>query len=99
MATYLVLNIIFCGVVLALLRPRIRRPSHSWTLMAAVLLVLTAIFDSLIIWAGIVGYDMHKILGIYVGLAPIEDFFYAVFAAVIVPLLWNKFGGSHDRSN
>ncbi len=70
----------------------IKKPTKAWWLTLAILLVLTAVFDSLIIWAGIVGYDTQKILGLYVGKAPIEDFFYAVLAVVIVPALWNLFG-------
>lgn len=70
----------------------IKKPTKAWWLTLAILLVLTAVFDSLIIWAEIVGYDTQKILGLYVGKAPIEDFFYAVLAVVIVPALWNLFG-------
>ena len=69
----------------------IKKPTKAWWLTLAILLVLTAVFDSLIIWAGIVGYDTQKILGLYVGKAPIEDFFYAVLAVIIVPALWNLF--------
>jgi lycopene cyclase domain-containing protein len=56
------------------------------------------VFDSLIIAAGIVGYDTAKILGIYIGTAPIEDFMYALLAAVIVPALWKGFG-LYDRKS
>ena len=53
---------------------------------------MTAVFDNLIIMAGIVDYDPAKILGIYIYQAPVEDFFYAVLAAILVPTLWNKIG-------
>lgn len=69
----------------------IKKPTKSWVITLGALLVLTAIFDSIIIWAGIVGYDSHKILGLYIGFAPIEDFFYAILAVLIVPILWNVF--------
>jgi len=65
----------------------------------AVLLVLTAVFDSIIIGAGIVAYDTEKILGLYVGLAPVEDFFYAILAILIVPTLWNLFEPKKGSKN
>jgi lycopene cyclase domain-containing protein len=58
---------------------------------AAVMLILTAIFDNVIIATGIVAYDQEKISGIMVGVAPIEDFAYTVLAIVLVPSLFNFF--------
>jgi lycopene cyclase domain-containing protein len=55
------------------------------------LLLLTAIFDSLIVRSGIVAYTRSHILGVYIGKAPIEDFFYAVVAAILAPLLWDYY--------
>ena len=54
-----------------------------------VLLVLTAIFDNLMIAAGLVAYDDSLTSGIRLGLAPIEDFSYAIAAAVFVPSVWS----------
>ena len=53
-----------------------------------VLLVLTAVFDNLMIAAGLVAYDDELTSGLRLGLAPIEDFSYAVAAAVFVPSVW-----------
>lgn len=58
----------------------------------AVLLVLTACFDSVIVGLGIVGYDESRILGLRIGTAPIEDFAYPVAAALAVPALWTVLG-------
>ena len=58
---------------------------------AAVMLILTAIFDNVIIATGIVAYDQEKISGIMVDVAPIEDFAYTVLAIVLVPSLFNFF--------
>jgi lycopene cyclase domain-containing protein len=55
--------------------------------LAAVLLA-TAIFDNVIIGTGIVAYDPARISGVRIGLAPIEDFAYAIAAAVLLPSLW-----------
>jgi lycopene cyclase domain-containing protein len=55
----------------------------------AILLVCTAIFDSWIVESGIVLYHDQHILGVYIGSAPIEDFAYAVAAAILMPALWH----------
>ena len=57
-------------------------------LVMAVLLVLTAIFDNVMIWAELVGYGEEQRLGLQLGLVPVEDFFYPVFAALVIPALW-----------
>lgn len=44
------------------------------------LFVLTAVFDNLIVGLSIVDYDPAKILGIHIGVAPVEDFMYALLA-------------------
>jgi lycopene cyclase domain-containing protein len=101
MTTYLVLNLVFLVVVVGglLMWPSLVRFSKSFWLTLLILLVCTAIFDSLIISAGIVEYNPDKLLGIFIGSAPIEDFFYAVLACIIVPTVWIKLGerGSHER--
>ena len=89
--TYLVMNLVFLVCIAVLFAQHLVKPTKAWWLTLAILLALTAVFDSFIIGAGIVGYDMQKILGLYVGLAPVEDFFYAVLAVVIVPALWKLF--------
>ena len=53
-----------------------------------VLLVLTAIFDNLMISSGLVAYDDSLTSGIKLGVAPLEDFAYALAAAVFVPSVW-----------
>lgn len=96
MATYLVLNLIVIVIVVIALRVKFKKPSKPWMLTFFSLMILTAIFDNVIINLGIVAYDETKLLGAYLGSAPIEDFFYAVLAAVLMPVLWNKLGGSND---
>jgi lycopene cyclase domain-containing protein len=57
-----------------------------------VLLVFTAVFDNLIIAAGIVAYDPAKISGVMIGIAPIEDFAYTLAAVLVLPTLWGVLG-------
>lgn len=58
-----------------------------------VLLVLTAVFDNLMIGSGLFGYGSQTLLGIHVGLAPLEDFSYPICAVLFVPALWWLAGG------
>jgi len=88
--TYLILNLVFLLAVIILFRKDIKKPTKTWWLMLAALLLLTAIFDNLMIYLGIFGYETSKTLSIYIGLAPIEDFFYAILAAILVPILWRR---------
>lgn len=92
MATYVSLNLAFLVGILLVLRIRLRLPGRVWWATLSILLLMTTVFDSLIIAAEIVGYDASKILGVYIGRAPIEDFFYAIAAAVLVPVLWRRGG-------
>jgi lycopene cyclase domain-containing protein len=92
MATYLVLNLLFLVVVLgALAAARSLVLSKLVLVTLIILIVFTIVFDSFIILAGIVEYDWSKLLGIKIGTAPIEDFFYAFLAAVMIPGLWKLF--------
>lgn len=52
-------------------------------------LVLTAVFDSVIIAVGLVDYDPATLLGLRIGMAPIEDFSYAIAAAIGAPVLFS----------
>ena len=57
-------------------------------ILLLVLLLVTAVFDNVMIAIGLVGYDAAKISGAFIGIAPLEDFAYAVAAAVLLPSLW-----------
>lgn len=66
----------------------------SWRavgLSAAILLLLTAVFDNLMIQMGFFGYNPDWISGVFVGVAPLEDFAYPLAAVVLLPALWTLF--------
>ena len=87
--TYWALNAIFLGVVLVLAifaARRLRWAAVGLTL--AVLLVMTAVFDNIMISVGLVAYNESLISGAFVGVAPLEDFAYALAAVVGLPSLW-----------
>lgn len=91
MLTYFLINIIFMLVVVTLIRILKIPIVKQWYVALIPLLLLTAIFDPLIIYFDIVGYDVDKTLGLRWLGAPIEDFMYSIMAIVMVPSLWNYF--------
>ncbi len=87
--TYWGLNAIFLAVILVvglLALRRLRWPAIGLT--AAVLLVMTAVFDNIMISVGLVAYNESLISGAFIGVAPLEDFAYAVAAIIGLPSLW-----------
>lgn len=67
-------------------------------LVAVVVLVTaTAVFDSVIVGTGIVGYDTSRILGLRIGAAPVEDFAYPIAAGLALPALWHLTGRTRRR--
>jgi len=71
---------------LFLLRTRVVLQKSTWRVIA-ILLLLTLIFDNMIVGFGIVTYNPENMLGIRLWYAPIEDFFYAIAAPILVKSL------------
>jgi len=95
--TYWALNAVFLGAVAAIaLAAVLTRRAPRWASVALVLgvvLVMTAVFDNVMIGVGLVGYSSEKISGAFIGIAPLEDFAYAIAAVILLPSLWTLFGG------
>jgi lycopene cyclase domain-containing protein len=66
----------------------IRRWWAPAVMALGVVLVLTAVFDNLMIAAGIMTYAGPRISGMRLGLVPLEDFSYPVAALLLLPGLW-----------
>ncbi|CAN5143339.1 hypothetical protein BH11ACT2_BH11ACT2_06670 [soil metagenome] len=100
--TYWALNSIFLAAVaaVAVVAAVIRRPPRWIAVLAGlgILLVLTAGFDNVMIGIGLVGYDRALISGAFIGVAPLEDFAYAVAAAVLLPSLWALLSASRREA-
>jgi lycopene cyclase domain-containing protein len=94
--TYWLLNLPFLAVVaLVAVAAVLTRRGPGWRavgLAAVVLLLATAVFDNALVATGIVGYDPSRISGALIGVAPLEDFAYAVAAVVLLPSLWQLLG-------
>lgn len=80
--------LLVAALVLIRFRKRIRLKPLLLTLLS--MLLMTAIFDNLIIGSGIVAYDESKISGLKIFLAPIEDFAYTIAAVLTMPAIWNS---------
>ncbi len=65
-----------------------RRHWFAVAITVLVLFVLTAVFDNVMIGLGLFTYAPEFLLGLSVGLAPIEDFSYPLAGAVLLPALW-----------
>ncbi|HET6560491.1 MAG TPA: lycopene cyclase domain-containing protein [Marmoricola sp.] len=70
----------------------VRRPGRRWWLctaaVAGILLVLTAVFDSLMIAVDLFRFDESRLLGWHVLLAPVEDLAWPLASALALPALW-----------
>jgi lycopene cyclase domain-containing protein len=99
MTTYLLLNIVFFISLVMFMPKKFSKPGHAWLYTLIGIFILTAIFDPLLVSFHIIGYTASKILGVKWFGAPIEDFFYALYAACIIPLVWNKLGEKNETSH
>jgi lycopene cyclase domain-containing protein len=100
--TYLVLALGFLAaavVVAVVARRTAPRPAgcRALALAAGVLLLLTAVFDNVMIASGLFTYSDAHISGLRIGLAPVEDFAYPLAAVILLPALWTMLGGDRDR--
>lgn len=89
--TYLALNLTFMFIAFVTLNLVSRKsPWRAIGFTMFWMLLVTLVFDNIIIGLEIVGYDKTKISGILLGLAPIEDFAYTVVAVLAVSIIWTK---------
>ena len=92
--TYLQLSACFLlvaavgGIALTLLSRRRGPVPVAVLLTTLVLFVLTAVFDTAMIAAGLFHYAEDPLLGLHIGLAPIEDFAYPLAGALLLPAVW-----------
>ena len=101
--TYWWLNLAFLGIALVALiaalvssrRPRrtlIARWAAPISVAVAAVLVLTAVFDNLMIGGALVTYARSAVSGLVIGAAPLEDFAYPVAGAILLPSVWFLLG-------
>ncbi|MDN5756650.1 MAG: lycopene cyclase domain-containing protein, partial [Micrococcaceae bacterium] len=92
--SYLALNYFFLGLSLltllgaSLARRLDRRRMTAMLVGVFALLILTAVFDNVMIGSGLFDYSSETLAGPRVGLAPLEDFAYPLGAAILLPSAW-----------
>lgn len=83
------MNLAFLAPVAAVAIIHWRRIAGRPLLWTAILVLsATAIFDNYIIGSGVVAYTETSLSGVRIGLAPIEDFGYAIAAILGLPAIW-----------
>ncbi|MFK4837264.1 lycopene cyclase domain-containing protein [Microbacterium sp. ZW T2_14] len=96
----IVLPFLTITAVVALLtmrRPGFARRMTASAIAAGILVALTAVFDNLMIAAGLFTYPDALISGVRIGLAPIEDFAYPLCAAFLVPAVFTLLESAPSR--
>ncbi|BCW04130.1 prenyltransferase [Arthrobacter sp. NtRootA1] len=95
--TYLWLSLVFVALAAVVGVACVRKGASSsearqhWKaagLAFGALAVLTATFDSVMIGMELFHYDASHILGLKIGLAPVEDFAYPLAGVLVLPGLW-----------
>ncbi|MCM3662258.1 lycopene cyclase domain-containing protein [Georgenia satyanarayanai] len=92
--SYLLLAGLFLVPVLAAAvgATRVRRLGRRWWAATAItlvaLLVLTVVFDSLMIAADLFRYDDSELTGVRLLLAPVEDLAWPLASVLLLPALW-----------
>ena len=99
--TYSLIVAVFAAATAAVVLLSARRPAFGPRMAASgiaagILVVLTAVFDNLMIAAGLFTYPPEHLSGLRIGLAPLEDFSYAVCAAFLVPAVYSLLPPGRD---
>ncbi|WP_409484732.1 lycopene cyclase domain-containing protein [Arsenicicoccus dermatophilus] len=67
-----------------------RAPALAPLVAAGGLLLLTVVFDNLMIAAGLFDYAPEHRTGLLLGRAPVEDLAYPLGVLVLLPVLWRR---------
>jgi lycopene cyclase domain-containing protein len=111
--TYVTLSLVFLAIAAAVLAvalataPNRRDLVARWwrpvAVTAIALLVLTAVFDNVMIATGLMVYEPEHLAGILIGAAPLEDFAYPVAGLLLLPAVWllcgRMFRGPRSRKD
>lgn len=107
--TYLLMSLPFLGIALAVFLAGLVSASRNgsatrkylagYATTTIVLVVLTAIFDNVMMAAGFFDYGQEQISGLRFILMPVEDFFYPVAAALLIAGIWQFFGARPSTSS
>lgn len=89
------------AVAVAVVAAAVRRLGRRWwvatVVTAVVLVVLTAVFDSVMVAADLFRYGDGALSGARLWLAPVEDLAWPLAAALLLPAVWELLGGRRAR--
>ncbi|MGJ0388958.1 lycopene cyclase domain-containing protein [Microbacterium sp. CGR1] len=88
LSAWFVAAAVVSAIVLSLLAGRHRAHAGGVAATVVALVILTAIFDTVMIATGLFHYSPEHLLGVHIGLAPLEDFAYPIAGAILLPALW-----------
>jgi lycopene cyclase domain-containing protein len=100
--TYLLMSLPFVGVALVMFvlgAVHARRHGSSaiylsaWAATTASLIILTVVFDNVMMAAGFFDYGVEHISGVRLGLIPIEDLMYPIAGALLLSGAWQMLSG------
>lgn len=91
MATYPLLNLVFLLAIAVYAWPLRRLYGRAWWAALIILVMLTIVFDIILIVTAIIGYDYTKMSGLLIGPMPVEDLAYTLGALLLAPVLWHRF--------
>jgi len=102
--SYLGLGLVLVAACLALavvVGARRREPhfAASIALTAAVLVVLTVVFDSVMVGADLFRYDPGALVGVRIWRTPVEDLAWPIAAALLLPSVWVLLSPAHDTAD
>ncbi|MCQ9389295.1 lycopene cyclase domain-containing protein [Brevibacterium sp. 50QC2O2] len=98
--TYTLINLVFLVPAAIVFGVALRRGGLSWRAglgAAAILFALTIVFDNIMILVGLMEYSSAHSSGARIGLMPVEDLAYSLFAALTLPALWSLLGPTPQR--
>lgn len=105
--TYLLMSLPFLGVGLIVFaigavharrHGAARRYFSSWAAATVALLILTAVFDNVMMAAGFFDYGSEQISGLRLGLMPVEDFLYPLAGALLLSGVWQLLSGRSESA-
>ncbi|GAA1764761.1 lycopene cyclase domain-containing protein [Agromyces humatus] len=98
--TYLLLSAVFLALaaIVAAVAWRNAPPGHliATAVTVTTLIVLTAVFDTVMIATGLFAYADEHISGVRIGLAPVEDFAYPIAGVLLLTGLWTLMTRQRD---
>lgn len=106
--TYLLMSLPFLVVALAVFCAGLVRAARggstgrfcaAWAVATTALVVLTAVFDNVMMAAGFFDYGSEAISGARILWVPVEDFLYPLAGVLLLSGVWELLGGTHDEAD